>query len=256
MTMLDEFFSAWSATIHLPALWVAVGQIIAIDIVLAGDNAVVIAMACRLLDKRQRFWGMVFGALAAVLLRIAFTLLVTQTMHFAYVKLAGGLLLLWIGIKLVVPDEPEPDGHEKVRAADNLIRAIGIIAVADIAMSLDNVIAIAAMASSAAAAIDAAHAPMVRSALIAFGLIVSIPLVVAGSAIVLRLLERAPILIWAGAALLGWIAGGLIASDVAIAPVLARIGWPHLALVLAIAGAVFVVLTGWLIRASRTQTRV
>ena len=200
------------ATIHSPALWVAVGQIIAVDIVLAGDNAIVIALACRMLGPRQRFLGMVLGAGVAVLMRVVFTLLVSQALDYPGIKILGALALLWIAVKLVVP-EVEDDGADKVKAADTLWRAVWIIAIADIVMSLDNVIAIAALAETASIKIDAAHALTIRSMLIVFGLIVSIPLVVAGSAMLMALLDRVPILVWAGAGLLGWVAGDILIKD-------------------------------------------
>jgi YjbE family integral membrane protein len=181
-----------------PAFWVAAWQIILINIVLSGDNAVVIALACRTLPATQRRWGMVLGAGAAVLLRIIFVLIVTAIMDFPFLKFVGGILLLWIAIKLIVPTEPH--GETSVEAADNLWRAVKIVAIADVVMSLDNVIAIAAAAKGS-------------WVLIIFGLAVSVPLIVAGSAILVALLDRLPILAWAGAALLGWIAGDIMAED-------------------------------------------
>ena len=126
--------------------WIAATQIIGINIVLSGDNAVVIALACRMLPPRERFWGMILGAGVAVLLRILFTLVVAQAMEYAYLKLIGGVLLFWVAVKLVVPEHSEGDG--KVTAADNLWRAVRIVAIADIVMSLDNVIAIASAAET------------------------------------------------------------------------------------------------------------
>src|SRR6188472_4053269 len=139
---------------HAP-FWIAAAQIIGVNIILSGDNAVVIAMACLSLPPRQRLWGMILGAGVAVLLRVLFTLVVAQAMGYPFLKLVGGLLLLWVAIKLIVP-EPEGEGG-KVEAADNLWRAVRIITIADIVMSLDNVIAIAASAESAAATVDIAH---------------------------------------------------------------------------------------------------
>ena len=124
------------------------GQIIGINIILSGDNAVVIALACRMLPPKERFWGMILGAGVAVLLRILFTLVVAQAMGYPFLKLVGGILLLWVAVKLVVPEEDHGEG--KVTAADNLWRAVRIVAIADIVMSLDNVIAIAAAAETAA----------------------------------------------------------------------------------------------------------
>jgi YjbE family integral membrane protein len=197
-----------------PTFWVAVGQIIGVNIILSGDNAVVIALACRMLPPRQRLWGMILGAGVAVLLRVVFTLVVAQAMAYPFLKIAGGLLLLWVAIKLIVPDAEDGDG--KVKAADNLWRAVRIIAIADIVMSLDNVIAIAASAETAAARVDMAHAAMIKTTLIVFGLATSVPLIVAGSALLMAVLERFPILIWAGGALLGWVAGDIMIKDDAL----------------------------------------
>jgi YjbE family integral membrane protein len=185
-----------------PAFWVAVGKIIWINILLSGDNALVIAMACRGLAPKQRLWGMVFGAAAAVLLRIIFTGIVATLLELPYLKLVGGLALIVIAAKLLVPEEPEEDG---VAAASHLWAAIQIVVVADIVMSLDNVIAVAAAANGSVP-------------LLILGLLVSVPLIVAGAALIMAALEKLPILIWLGAALLGWIAGDVIATDPAVAP--------------------------------------
>jgi YjbE family integral membrane protein len=181
-----------------PAFWLAAWQIILINIVLSGDNAVVIALACRTLPGRQRLWGMALGAGAAVMLRIIFVVIITAIMDFPLLKLIGGILLLWIAIKLIVPTESH--GKGAVEAADDLWRAVKIIAIADVVMSLDNVIAIAAAAKGS-------------WLLIIFGLAVSVPLIVAGSALLVALFERHQILVWAGAALLGWIAGDIMFED-------------------------------------------
>jgi YjbE family integral membrane protein len=197
-----------------PAFWLAVVQIIGVNIILSGDNAVVIALACRSLPPHQRLWGMVLGAGVAVLLRILFTMVVAQAMGYPYLKLIGGVLLLWVAIKLVVPEDSE--GDDKVKAADNLWRAVWIVTIADIVMSLDNVIAIAASAEGAAARVDLAHAAAIKATLIVFGLATSVPLIIAGSAILMSLMERFPILVWAGAGLLGWVAGDIMAKDSAL----------------------------------------
>jgi YjbE family integral membrane protein len=237
------------AMIENPSFWIAVLQIIWINILLSGDNAVVIALACRTLPPRQRFWGMILGAGVAVLLRIIFTGIVTQLMVLPFLKLVGGILLLWIAVKLIVPEETHGEG--KVQAADNLWRAVRIIAIADIVMSLDNVIAIAAAADSAAARVDLVQASLVKWILIVFGLTTSIPLIIAGSALLMMILERYPILVWLGAALLGWVAGEIIIKD----PVVA--GWVGDATVekfhlwAAAAGAAFVVGLGILLTRGR-----
>ena len=183
-----------------PAFWIAVLQIIAIDIVLGGDNAVVIGMASRRLPAQQRnraiFWG-VFGAIA---LRVVLIFFALQLLQIPYLKIAGGVLLLWIGVKLLMPQE---DGGHKIDASTHLIGAIKTIVVADAVMSLDNVIAIAAAAKGSLG-------------LVVFGLVVSVPIIVWGSKLVLVLMDRFPIVIVGGAALLGWIAGDMLAHDAAV----------------------------------------
>jgi len=229
-----------------PAFWIAVGQIIWINILLSGDNAVVIALACRSLPAKQRFWGILLGAGAAVLLRILFTVVIAQIMGIPFLKLVGGLLLLWIAVKLIVPNDEH--GEDSVKAGDTLLRAVWLVTVADIVMSLDNVIAIAAAAETAAARVDLVNALSIKTTLIIFGLATSVPLIIAGSALLMTLLNRFPILVWAGAALLGWVAGEIIVKDAAVE------GWLGAAFVerwhvwAAALGAVFVVAVGWIIR--------
>ena len=235
------------------SFWVAVFQIIVVNVILSGDNAVVIALACMHLPRTQRLWGMVLGAGAAVLLRIIFTLVVAQAMAYPFLKLIGGLLLLWIAIKLVAEDAGS--GDDKVEKADTLWHAVWIVTVADIVMSLDNVIAIAASAETAAAAVDPAHAVGLKTALIAFGLATSVPLIVAGSAILMALLERFPILVWAGGALLGWVAGDIMAKDEALLKVLPATTLEQLHVWAAMAGALFVVAVGYLLVRSRRTAK-
>jgi YjbE family integral membrane protein len=229
-----------------PAFWIAVGQIIWINILLSGDNAVVIALACRSLPPKQRFWGILLGAGAAVVLRIFFTVIIAQIMTIPFLKLVGGLLLLWIAVKLIVPNDEH--GEDSVKAGDTLLRAVWLVTVADIVMSLDNVIAIAAAAETAAARVDLAHALSIKTTLIIFGLATSVPLIIAGSALLMALLNRFPILVWAGAGLLGWVAGEIMIKDNAV------IGWLGEAVVerwhllAAAAGAALVIVLGWIIR--------
>jgi YjbE family integral membrane protein len=204
---IGAFFTQFQAEMQQPAFWVAVGKIIWINVLLSGDNALVIALACRGLAPKQRLWGMIFGAAAAVILRIIFTGIVATLMALPYLKLVGGLALLVIAAKLLVPEDEDEDG---VQSASHLWAAIQIVVVADIVMSLDNVIAVAAAANGSVP-------------LLVLGLAISIPLIVAGAALIMALLTRLPILVWAGAALLGWIAGEVIATDPAVAPVLHRI---------------------------------
>lgn len=199
--------SLWGDMLHASvndmgraAFWAAVLQIIFVNMLLSGDNAVVIAMACRDLPQRQRFWGLVIGAGVAVLLRLVFTGVVGQLMLLPYLKLIGGLALIYVAAKLLVPERADKN---KVEAVAQLWRAVRIVVVADIVMSLDNVIAVAAIAQGSLV-------------LLAIGLIASIPIIVAGAALIMVMLDRFPIFIWAGAALLGWIAGDVIATDPAI----------------------------------------
>jgi YjbE family integral membrane protein len=214
------------------AFWLAVLQIIGVNIILSGDNAVVIAMACRGLPPHQRLWGMVLGAGVAVLLRILFTMVVAQAMAYPYLKLAGGVLLLWVAVKLVVPDEPDEDG---VKAADNLWRAVWIVTIAE----------------TAASAVDPANAVVVKATLIIFGLATSVPLIVAGSALLMALLERFPILVWGGGALLGWVAGDIITKDDALLNIVSAERLEQLHYWAAAAGALFVLGMGYLLTRGR-----
>jgi YjbE family integral membrane protein len=193
--------------------WAAALQIVFVNLILSGDNAVVIAMACLTLPPKQRLWGIILGAAVAVLLRFVFTFLIAQALAFPYLKLIGGALLFYVAIKLVSEDAEAGEGVER---AQTIWRAVQIVAIADIIMSLDNVIAIAASAETAAAQVDAAHASTIKAALIVFGLATSIPLIVAGSAILMPLFARYRVLVWGGGALLGWIAGEVMASDRAL----------------------------------------
>src|SRR5437762_11390584 len=202
----------WQDITHAP-FWIAALQIIGVNIILSGDNAVVIAMACLSLPPRQRLWGMVLGAGAAVVLRVLFTLVVAEAMTYPFLKLVGGALLFWVAIKLVTEDADE---DSEMQAGETLWRAVRIVVIADIVMSLDNVIAIAAAAELAAAQVDVAHAAALKAALIIFGLATSVPLIIAGSAILMALLERYRVLVWGGGALLGWIAGDVMAADSAL----------------------------------------
>jgi YjbE family integral membrane protein len=204
----------WQDITHA-AFWIAALQIIGVNIILSGDNAVVIAMACMTLPPRQRLWGMILGAGVAVLLRVIFTLVIAQAMAYPYLKLVGGALLFYVAVKLVTEDADGDD--DGVEGASNLWRAVRIVAIADIVMSLDNVIAIAASAEVAAARVDLAHAMGIKATLIVFGLATSVPLIVAGSAVLMALLERFRVLVWGGGALLGWVAGDIMATDPALA---------------------------------------
>jgi len=230
--------SGWNDMGHTE-FWVALVKIMWINILLSGDNALVIAMACRGLPPKQRLWGMILGAGVAVVLRIIFTGVVASLMLLPYLKIVGGLALFYIAAKLLVPDEPEEGETE---AVEHLWRAVRIVAIADIIMSLDNVIAIAAAAGG-------------NMALLVLGLAISIPLIVAGAALIMALLDRFPILVWAGAALLGWIVGEVIATDpVVIGYLVSHYGASvahNVEIGAAAVGAVLVLLVGGAWRRSR-----
>lgn len=183
--------------------WAAVGQIIMIDLLLGGDNAVVIALACRKLPHHLQWKGILWGTAGAIILRVILIAFAVFLLQVPFLKVVGGLLLVWIGIKLLVPDE---DHHANIDGGTGLISAIRTIIVADLVMSVDNVIAIAAAAEQSS---NAEH----QMGLVIFGLLVSVPIIVWGSRIVLGIIERHPIVIWFGGGLLGWIAGGMIVTD-------------------------------------------
>jgi YjbE family integral membrane protein len=210
---INAFLAQLRAEVQSPAYWLDVGKIIWINVLLSGDNALVIAMACRGLHDRHRLWGMVFGASGAVALRIVFTGIVATLMALPFLKLVGGLALLVIAAKLIVPE----DESDEVTAGTTLWHAIRIVLIADIVMSLDNVIAVAAAANG-------------QLSLLIFGLAISIPMIVAGAALIMLVLDRFPVLVWLGAMLLGWIAGDVIASDPGIEPFLHRLLAGHIVL--------------------------
>jgi YjbE family integral membrane protein len=189
-----------------PEFWVAVGQIVMIDILLGGDNAVVIALACRKLPPAQRTQGILWGTAGAILLRVVLIFFALTLLAIPFLKLAGALLLLWIGIKLLLPDHDE--AHSHISASDKVWSAVKTVIVADLVMSVDNVIAIAGAAQGAAAG----H----QMALVIFGLVVSIPIIVWGSQLVIKLMDRFPVIITLGGMLLGWIAGTMAVSDPAL----------------------------------------
>ena len=213
-------------------------QIIWINIILSGDNAVVIAMACRGLPPDKQRPGMVLGALVAVVLRIVFTVIVATLLSTPFLKIVGGCLLLWISVKLVLGEDEEGGGA--VQQTEQLWHAIRTVAIADAVMSLDNVLAIAAVAKDS-------------TTLLIVGLVISVPLIVAGSAIIMSLLGRLPILVWAGAALLGWVAGEMLVSDPWLSGVLGEEVIHQIEVPAAAIGAVLVVALGFLLsrRAAR-----
>jgi YjbE family integral membrane protein len=203
---IGTFFSQLQTDIHRPAFWLAVGKIIWINVLLSGDNALVIAMACRGLHGRHRLWGMIIGAGIAVVLLITFTGVVATLMSLPYLKLIGGIALIVIAAKLLVPD----DESDEIAAGTTLWHAIRIVVIADIIMSLDNVIAVAAAANG-------------EVVLLTLGLAISIPMIIAGAALIMLVLDRFPVLVWLGALLLGWIAGDVMETDPVVQPVLHRI---------------------------------
>ena len=182
--------------------WLAVGQIIMIDILLGGDNAVVIALACRQLPASQRIKGIVWGTVGAIFLRVVLIAFALSLLQIPYLKLVGAALLLWIGIKLLVPHK---ESHSNIQSSDKLWAAIRTVILADLVMSIDNVIAIAGAATSA----GEQH----QMRLVIFGLMVSIPIIVGGSQLVLRLMDRFPMIVTLGGMLLGWIAGTMAHTD-------------------------------------------
>ncbi|MEJ7930337.1 TerC family protein [Ramlibacter sp. AN1015] len=221
-----------------PTFWIAVGQIILIDILLGGDNAVVIALACRGLPPAQRRMGIIYGTAGAIVLRVVLIAFALALLAVPYLKLVGAVLLLWIGVKLLVPQDE--DEHANISPSDKLWGAVKTVIVADLVMSVDNVLAIAGAAESAGD-----H----QLGLVIFGLLVSIPIIVAGSQIVLKLMDRFPIIITLGGMLLGWIAGQMAYTDPAVKPFLpADKSWEYAA---AAAGALLVLAVGKLIQRSR-----
>jgi YjbE family integral membrane protein len=218
----------WSA-LSLPSfgweLVVSVLEIVLIDLVLAGDNAVVIALAVKSLPRRQRMYGIAFGTIIAVVLRIALTFFAAQLLMMKFVKLVGGVLIYWIGVKLLLQDVTQEDGG---REASTLMSAVWIILVADATMSLDNILALAGASKG-------------NLFLLLFGLALSIPLVVGTSSLLSRLMDRFPVIVYLGAAILGKVAAEMIFTDSVVAGVFPL---PHLWLrVLEAVGAGLVVIT-------------
>jgi YjbE family integral membrane protein len=214
-----DFFSS--------AFLIAVLQIIAIDILLGGDNAVVIALACRKLPESQRNKGIAWGVAGAIGLRVVLIFFALQLLELPFLKVVGAILLVWIGVKLMLPED---SGHENIQSATTLGGAIKTIVIADAVMSIDNVIAVAGAAKG-------------DMTLVVFGILFSIPIIVWGSKFVLKLMDRFPVVITLGAGLLGWIGGGMIVSDVMVKPYLINApSWTHYAT--AALGASLVLLIG------------
>ena len=211
--------------IGTPQFWLAALEIVVINILLSGDNAVVIALACRNLPPHQRRWGVFWGAIGAIILRIILTFFAVSLLQLSWLKIVGGVLLVWIGIKLIAEEDGE--GSPDVQASDRLMSAVRTVVIADLVMSIDNVLGVAAAAKGSLL-------------LLVFGLVVSVPLVIGGAQLIMRLIERFPILIVAGGGLLGYVAGELIIEDSAI------VDWVHvhapwLAWVAPVAGVALVV---------------
>ena len=220
---MEEFMTA--------GFWLAVGQIIMIDILLGGDNAVVIALACRNLPDKLRTRGIIYGTAGAIILRVILIAFALALLAIPYLKIVGAVLLLWIGVKLL---QPEAEDNHNISSSDKLWAAVKTVIVADLVMSIDNVLAIAGAAQGA-------HQDH-QLALVVFGLLVSIPIIVAGSQLVLKLMARFPVVITLGAMLLGWIAGQMAYSDPAIKPYLPEADfWGY---VVAAVGALLVLAIG------------
>ena len=226
---MEEFLTA-----HF---WLAVGQIIMIDILLGGDNAVVIALACRSLPPQQRTKGIVWGTIGAIVLRVILIAFALALLQIPFLKLVGALLLLWIGVKLIAPHDDED--HANIQSSDKLWSAVKTVIVADLVMSIDNVIAIAGAAQGA----GEQHSIM----LVIFGLLVSIPIIVWGSQLVLKLMDRFPVIILLGGMLLGWIAGTMAHGDPALASLVPQDKAVHYAM--GVAGALLVLAIGKLLQA-------
>ena len=207
--------------------WIGLLKIVWINIILSGDNAVVIALAARSLPAEQQKKAVLFGSGAAVILRIVLTLVAVKLLALPFLQIAGGLLLLYIGVQLLGDEEDEGDGHDG--ANTGMFAAIRTILIADLVMSLDNVIAVAAAANGS-------------TVLLVLGLAISIPLVVFGSTLMIKLMTRYPVIVVLGAALIGWVGGETMVGDNVLDGTLAATPWLHY--VAAVAGAVFVVVVG------------
>jgi YjbE family integral membrane protein len=197
--MLEEFATQ--------AFWIGLAKIIGVNIILSGDNAVVIALAARSLPEKQQKQAVIWGSAAAIIMRVILTIFAVALLQLPWLKLIGSLLLFWIGVKLLIPEED----NEEIAASDQLISAIKTILIADLVMSVDNVIAVAAAASGSLV-------------LLVIGLAISIPLVIYGATLLLRLMERFPVIITIGAGLIGWVAGEMLVADAALEGWLTSLG--------------------------------
>lgn len=215
------------------AAFISILQIIAIDIILGGDNAIVIALACKNLPDKQRKLGIFYGAMGAIILRVIMVFFATTLLLISGLKIIGGLLLLWIGVKLILDNSK--DSAFNVNQEKNLLGAIKTIIIADFVMSLDNSVAIAAAANG-------------NMYLVVFGLLLSIPIIIWGSSIILKIIDRFPVIIYLGSALLGWIAGGMIQTDVFFERNLSLIMPNSL---LPILGSAFVLIFGFIFKSAK-----
>jgi len=233
-----------------PLFWIGLGQIIVVNILLSGDNAVVIALAARSLPAHQQKQAIIWGSVAAIIMRVILTIVAVEMLKLPYLKIIGGLLLFWIAIQLLVPED---DGEDGIESSNNVMVAIRTILTADLVMSLDNVIGVAAAAKG-------------DNVLVVLGLAISIPLIIFGSTLLLKLMDRFPIIITGGAALLGWVAGEMLVTDPILVPwITDHMPWIefHLPLVGGISwaqilGAAFVVAVGKLMamRAEKAEAKV
>ncbi|AEC19885.1 membrane protein [Pusillimonas sp. T7-7] len=229
-----EFFQ----TLH----WGAVFQIILIDILLGGDNAVVIALACRNLQHKQRMQGILWGTAGAIILRVLLIAFALTLLDIPFLKLVGGALLVWIGVKLLIPDEDE---HGNIKGGSSVWSAVKTILIADFVMSLDNVIAIAGAAQNT-------HLDH-QLYYVIFGLLVSVPIIIWGSTLVLKLIDRFPLVVTLGAALLGWIAGGMLVTDVFVVEQFGPIS-STIKIAAEVIGAILVVVLGKWLGSRKTST--
>lgn len=224
---MEAFIAGLAAWFSNPQTWTGLAQIVVADILLSGDNALVIALACRSLPAHQQKRAIIFGGGAAIGLRIILTIFAVFLLQLPYLKLVGGLLLLWIAVKLLMP-EGEGEGH--IKSSGNMWGAIKTIVIADFVMSVDNVLAVA----------GAAHGDL---ALLTIGLLLSIPLIIYGSTMILKLIDRFPLIVMLGAAMLGYIGGEMLVGDGSIKPwIEANLAALHY--IVPIACAVLVVIAG------------
>jgi YjbE family integral membrane protein len=233
-----------------PLFWVGLGQIIVVNILLSGDNAVVIALAARSLPPHQQKQAIIWGSVAAIIMRVILTIVAVEMLKLPYLKIIGGLLLFWIAVQLLVPED---DGGDGIESSNNVLVAIRTILIADLVMSLDNVIGVAAAAKG-------------DNVLVILGLAISIPLIIFGSTILLKVMDRYPVIITAGAALLGWVAGEMLITDpILIEWIGAKMPWMEIHLPLVggiswaqIVGAALVIIAGKIMatRVAREEPKV